>query len=278
MISFTTVNDLSAYIREIKPTKTIGFVPTMGALHLGHISLIEESKKHCDISICSIFVNPTQFNTASDLENYPRLIENDMKLLLENGCDVLFHPSVEQMYPNGLQKNEEDYGQVLKVFEGLHRPGHFDGVLTVVARLFDIVKPHKSFFGQKDYQQCIVVAELIKRKFPEIELHVCPILRENSGLAMSSRNLRLNDIEKSDALLINKALQYIQSGFGQKDLAILIEEAKQIINESKLLSIEYLDVANAINLEPIKNSNTKAIALAAVHCGPVRLIDNILLN
>ena len=278
MISFTTVNDLSAYIREIKPTKTIGFVPTMGALHLGHISLIEESKKHCDISICSIFVNPTQFNNASDLENYPRLIENDMKLLLENGCDVLFHPSVEQMYPNGLQKNEEDYGQVLKVFEGLHRPGHFDGVLTVVARLFDIVKPHKSFFGQKDYQQCIVVAELIKRKFPEIELHVCPILRENSGLAMSSRNLRLNDIEKSDALLINKALQYIQSGFGQKDLAILIEEAKQIINESKLLSIEYLDVANAINLEPIKNSNTKAIALAAVHCGPVRLIDNILLN
>jgi pantoate--beta-alanine ligase len=278
VISFTTVNDLSAYIREIKPTKTIGFVPTMGALHLGHISLIEESKKHCDISICSIFVNPTQFNNASDLENYPRLIENDMKLLLENGCDVLFHPSVEQMYPNGLQKNEEDYGQVLKVFEGLHRPGHFDGVLTVVARLFDIVKPHKSFFGQKDYQQCIVVAELIKRKFPEIELHVCPILRENSGLAMSSRNLRLNDIEKSDALLINKALQYIQSGFGQKDLAILIEEAKQIINESKLLSIEYLDVANAINLEPIKNSNTKAIALAAVHCGPVRLIDNILLN
>lgn len=278
MISFTTVNDLSAYIREIKPTKTIGFVPTMGALHLGHISLIEESKKHCDISICSIFVNPTQFNNASDLENYPRLIENDMKLLLENGCDVLFHPSVEQMYPNGLQKNEEDYGQVLKVFEGLHRPGHFDGVLTVVARLFDIVKPHKSFFGQKDYQQCIVVAELIKRKFPEIELHVCPILRENSGLAMSSRNLRLNDIEKSDALLINQALQYIKSGFGQKDLAILIEEAKQIINESKLLSIEYLDVANAINLEPIKNSNTKAIALAAVHCGPVRLIDNILLN
>lgn len=278
MISFTTVNDLSAYIREIKPTKTIGFVPTMGALHLGHISLIEESKKHCDISICSIFVNPTQFNNASDLENYPRLIENDMKLLLENGCDVLFHPNVEQMYPNGLQKNEEDYGQVLKVFEGLHRPGHFDGVLTVVARLFDIVKPHKSFFGQKDYQQCIVVAELIKRKFPEIELHVCPILRENGGLAMSSRNLRLNDIEKSDALLINKALQYIQSGFGQKDLAILIEEAKQIINESKLLSIEYLDVANAINLEPIKNSNTKAIALAAVHCGPVRLIDNILLN
>ena len=278
MISFTTVNDLSAYIREIKPTKTIGFVPTMGALHLGHISLIEESKKHCDISICSIFVNPTQFNNASDLENYPRLIENDMKLLLENGCDVLFHPSVEQMYPNGLQKKEEDYGQVLKVFEGLHRPGHFDGVLTVVARLFDIVKPHKSFFGQKDYQQCIVVAELIKRKFPEIELHVCPILRENSGLAMSSRNLRLNDIEKSDALLINQALQYIKSGFGQKDLAILIEEAKQIINESKLLSIEYLDVANAINLEPIKNSNTKAIALAAVHCGPVRLIDNILLN
>jgi pantoate--beta-alanine ligase len=278
VISFTTVNDLSAYIREIKPTKTIGFVPTMGALHLGHISLIEESKKHCDISICSIFVNPTQFNNASDLENYPRLIENDMKLLLENGCDVLFHPNVEQMYPNGLQKNEEDYGQVLKVFEGLHRPGHFDGVLTVVARLFDIVKPHKSFFGQKDYQQCIVVAELIKRKFPEIELHVCPILRENSGLAMSSRNLRLNDIEKSDALLINQALQYIKSGFGQKDIAILIEEAKQIINESKLLSIEYLDVANAINLEPTKNSNTKAIALAAVHCGPVRLIDNILLN
>ncbi len=278
MISFTTVNDLSAYIREIKPTKTIGFVPTMGALHQGHISLIEQSKKICDITVCSIFVNPTQFNNASDLENYPRLIENDMKLLLENGCDVLFHPGVEQMYPNGLQKNEEDYGQVLKVFEGMHRPGHFDGVITVVARLFDIVKPHKSFFGQKDYQQCTVVAELIKRKFPEIELHVCPILREKNGLAMSSRNLRLSEIQKSDAVLINQALQYIKSGFGQKDLAILIEEAKVIINESKLLSIEYLDVANAINLEPIENSNTKAVALAAVHCGPVRLIDNILLN
>lgn len=278
MISFTTVNDLSAYIREIKPTKTIGFVPTMGALHQGHISLIEQSKKICDITVCSIFVNPTQFNNASDLENYPRLIENDLKLLLENGCDVLFLPSVEQMYPNGLQKNEEDYGQVLKLFEGLHRAGHFDGVITVVARLFDIVKPHKSFFGQKDYQQCIVVAELIKRKFPEIELHICPILRETSGLAMSSRNLRLNETQKADALLIHKALEHINTGFGQKDLARLIDEAKEIIISSGLLTIEYLDVANAINLEPIENSNTKAVALAAVHCGPVRLIDNILLD
>ena len=163
MISFTTVNDLSAYIREIKPTKTIGFVPTMGALHQGHISLIKQSKKLCEITICSIFVNPTQFNNPSDLENYPRLLENDMKLLLENGCDVLFHPNVAQIYPDGLLKNEEDYGQVVRVFEGLHRPGHFDGVITVVASLFDIVKPNKSFFGQKDYQQCMVVAELIKR-------------------------------------------------------------------------------------------------------------------
>jgi pantoate--beta-alanine ligase len=278
VISFTTVNDLSAYIREIKPTKTIGFVPTMGALHQGHISLIEQSKKYCDITVCSIFVNPTQFNNASDLENYPRLIENDMKLLLENGCDVLFQPNVREMYPNGLQKNEEDYGQVVSLYEGLHRPGHFDGVITVVARLFDIVKPHKSFFGQKDYQQCMVVAELMKRKFPEIELHICPILREENGLAMSSRNLRLNHDEKSDALFIYKALEHIKLEFGQKDLALLIEEAKQIINASRLLSIEYLDVANAINLEPIENSNTKAVALAAVHCGPVRLIDNILLN
>jgi pantoate--beta-alanine ligase len=278
VISFTTVNDLSAYIREIKPTKTIGFVPTMGALHQGHISLIEQSKQLCDITICSIFVNPTQFNNASDLENYPRLIENDMKLLLENGCDILFHPTVNQMYPNGLEKNKEDYGPVVKVFEGLHRPGHFDGVITVVARLFDIVKPQKSFFGQKDYQQCMVVAEFIRRKFPEIELHICPILREKSGLAMSSRNLRLNDIEKSDALLIYKALEYIKSEFDKKDLSQLIEEAKQIIGSSKLLSIEYLDVANAENLESIVNTKTKAVALAAVHCGPVRLIDNILLN
>jgi pantoate--beta-alanine ligase len=278
VISFTTVNDLSAYIREIKATKTIGFVPTMGALHQGHISLIEQSKKYCDITVCSIFVNPTQFNNASDLENYPRLIENDMKLLLENGCDVLFQPNVGEMYPNGLQKNEEDYGQVVSLYEGLHRPGHFDGVITVVARLFDIVKPHKSFFGQKDYQQCMVVAELIKRKFPEIELHICPILRETSGLAMSSRNLRLNDSEKSDAFLIYRALEHIKSEFGHKDLRILIEEAKQIINASSLLSIEYLDAANAINLKPIENSNTKAVALAAVHCGPVRLIDNVLLN
>ncbi|MCX6187642.1 MAG: pantoate--beta-alanine ligase [Bacteroidetes bacterium] len=278
MISFTTVNDLSAYIREIKPTKTIGFVPTMGALHQGHISLIKQSKKLCEITICSIFVNPTQFNNPSDLENYPRLLENDMKLLLENGCDVLFHPNVAQIYPDGLLKNEEDYGQVVRVFEGLHRPGHFDGVITVVASLFDIVKPNKSFFGQKDYQQCMVVAELIKRKFPQIELNICPILREESGLALSSRNLRLNETEKISALLIYKALNHIKVNYSPKDLRKLIEEAKQIIATSSLLSIEYLDIVNANNLEPIGNSITKVVALAAVHCGDVRLIDNILLN
>lgn len=278
MISFSNVNDLSAYIRETKNTKTIGFVPTMGALHQGHISLINESKKYCDITVCSIFVNPTQFNNASDLANYPRLIENDMRLLLENGCDVLFHPSVEQMYPDGLSKNQEDYGDVVRVFEGLHRPGHFDGVITVVARLFDLVKPHKTFFGQKDYQQCMVVTELIKRKFPKIELYVCPILREESGLAMSSRNLRLNETEKSEALLIYKALEYIKTGFDKKELSMLLAEAKEIINQSSLLSIEYLEIVDAYNLKPIENNYTKAIALAAVHCGPVRLIDNMLLN
>jgi len=194
VILFQKPADLSAYISGQKAKKLrIGFVPTMGALHKGHISLLENAKQICDIVVCSIFVNPTQFNQSKDLETYPRNLGKDIRLLLEDSCDVLFHPNVEGIYGDDLSKDDTgDYGTFINLLEGESRPGHFDGVVTVVRKLFEIVSPDEVYFGQKDYQQCLVVTTLINRKFPNIHFNLCPIAREESGLAMSSRNVRLN--------------------------------------------------------------------------------------
>jgi pantoate--beta-alanine ligase len=251
----------------------------MGALHQGHISLILKSKAQTDLTICSIFVNPTQFNNPSDLEKYPRNASADMKLLAAVKCDVLFMPNVLEMYPNGQAKNTEDYGEITRVLEGEKRPGHFDGVITIVSRLFEIIAPHETFFGQKDYQQCLVVQELINRHFPKIVLNIEATVRQTEGLALSSRNARLSEAQQIEALAISKSMFYIKENWGNDSIENLIAAAEKMIETHKSLKIEYFKICNRKNLVAL-NGNTKnykeAVILTAVFCGDIRLIDNLI--
>ena len=280
MIVFKTIKTLQTYLNNQKGGgKSIGFVPTMGALHQGHISLILKSKAETNITICSIFVNPTQFNNASDLEKYPRNIIADMKLLAIAKCDVLFMPDVMEMYPNGPLKNTEDFGEITKVLEGEKRPGHFDGVITIVSRLFEITEPHQTYFGQKDYQQCLVVQELVNRHFPKITLNIEATVRQTDGLALSSRNTRLNETQQKEALAISKSLFYIKENWGNDSVENLIAAAEKMIESQKSLKIEYFKICNKTNLTAL-NGNSKnykeAVILTAVFCGDIRLIDNLI--
>ncbi|MCF8429268.1 MAG: pantoate--beta-alanine ligase [Bacteroidia bacterium] len=280
MIVFKTIKTLQTYLNNQKGGgKSIGFVPTMGALHQGHISLILKSKAETDLTISSIFVNPTQFNNPSDLEKYPRTASADMKLLASVKCDVLFMPNVLEMYPNGQVKNTEDYGEITHVLEGEKRPGHFDGVITIVARLFEIIEPTKTFFGQKDYQQCMVVQELIKRHFPKIELKIEPTVRQLDGLALSSRNARLSEGQQKEALNISKAMFFVKENWGTETIENLIASATEIIETNKSLTIEYFQVCNKTSLKALNGSSQNqedAVILTAVFCGDIRLIDNLI--
>ncbi len=282
VIVFKTVQAVQNYVNEQKAKGlSIGFVPTMGALHAGHISLINKSVQETNICICSIFVNPTQFNNITDLEKYPKTADADIKLLLEAGCHVLFMPPVEEMYPTGLLKNTEDFGLITTLLEGEKRPGHFDGVKTIVAKLFDIVKPTKTFFGQKDYQQVMVVAELIKRHYPTIQLCIEPTVRHEDGLAMSSRNVRLNKMQREEATAISKAMFYIQENWGLHTIEQLVQNALIFIGANKSLQVEYFNVYNSETLELLSGNSSahlKAVILAAVFCGEVRLIDNLIIK
>ncbi len=280
MIVFKTIKTLQTYLNSQKGGgKSIGFVPTMGALHQGHISLIHKSKQENDLTICSIFINPTQFNNAADLEKYPRMASADMKLLAIENCDVLFMPNVLEMYPNGQAKNTEDYGEITHVLEGEKRPGHFDGVITIVSRLFEIVNPNKTYFGQKDYQQCMVVQELVKRHFPKIELFIEPTVRQKEGLALSSRNTRLSEAQQIEALNISKAMFYVKENWGIETIENLIENATKIIETQKSLTIEYFSVCNKTSLKALNGNSgnyKEAVILTAVFCGDIRLIDNLI--
>jgi pantoate--beta-alanine ligase len=282
VIVFKTINELQTYLNHEKGSgKSIGFVPTMGALHRGHISLIEKSLAKTDLTICSIFVNPTQFNNAADLDKYPRTAANDMKLLASINCVVLFMPSVLEMYPNGQGKNTEDYGTITQIYEGEKRPGHFDGVITIVSKFFEIIKPNKTFFGQKDFQQCMVVKELINRHYNDIELFIEPTTRQTDGLAMSSRNTRLSHQQQTEALAISKALFWVDENWGKYTIEVLLENAKILINKEKSLSIEYFDICNHISLQKLtghSNQYTEAVIVTAVFCGEVRLIDNLIVH
>jgi pantoate--beta-alanine ligase len=278
LLLFTHIAPLRAFI-EAKKLKgnTIGLVPTMGALHNGHISLIGQSKAQTDITISSIFVNPTQFNNKEDLLKYPRTIETDIIKLAQADCDVLFHPAADEMYPNGQSTQNYNWGAVTHSLEGAFRPGHFDGVITIVKRLFDIVTPDKAFFGQKDFQQCAVIRQMVKEFNMPLEIIVADTLREEDGLAMSSRNTRLTTEERVQALLVSKALFYMQKHAKQLRVPDLISAAKQILNEGHLLKVEYLEIVDAQTLEPatILNPFGKYVALIALWCGNVRLIDNM---
>ncbi len=272
-----TIIEVNRLISEHRnSSKRIGFVPTMGALHEGHLSLLKTSKKECDISICSIFVNPTQFNDKNDLLRYPRMPEKDCKMLEGNGCDIVFMPSVEEIYPQP-DTRTFDFGNIDKVLEGEHRPGHFNGVAQVVSRLFDIVKPDKAFFGLKDYQQVMVIKKLVEQLHLPIEIVACPILRESDGLAMSSRNMLLNAEERKAASLIPKIMTEAKKLSSKMPLADLKNKLLEEIKTEPLLKPDYIEFCNADTLETVSeiNSKEKIICLAAIFSGKIRLIDNI---
>ena len=266
---------------KLKGIQKIGFVPTMGALHDGHISLIKVSKEQNQLTVCSIFVNPTQFNNREDLEKYPRPIEKDIKFLVENDCDVLFLPEVNEMYLIEETKNIEDYGNITNSFEGKFRPGHFDGVVMITKKFFEIIEPNSVYFGQKDYQQCLVIDHFIKKNNLGVDLHICPTHRENDGLAMSSRNMRLNEKERQAAVIIPETLHYIKKNIQQLPIHELISTAKdQIANSSTLMNVEYIEIVDAKSINPISEISkaTEAIVLVAAWCGNIRLIDNLILT
>lgn len=279
MFIFKKVTDLQHYLSK---QTNIGFVPTMGALHNGHISLIEESKQKCSTTVCSIFVNPTQFNDKKDFEKYPITIEQDILKLELAGCDVLFLPTVDEMYPEGTeQKKQYDLGFVETVFEGEKRPGHFNGVCMVVEKLLNIVKPNVLFLGQKDYQQCIVIKKLIDiiHKTNDIEVVICATKREENGLAMSSRNQRLSEVAKDKAKIIYQSFNEIKKQLTVYNSKSLIEKYKEQILQTGFSKIDYLSLANANTLEPISewNGTTTLVILFAGFIEDVRLIDNMVL-
>lgn len=259
----------------------IGFVPTMGALHRGHISLIESSVKDNSITVCSIFVNPTQFNDPRDFEKYPVTIEKDIHMLESAGCDVLLLPSVNEIYPEGTKaKTHYDLGYLETILEGKYRPGHFQGVCMVVHRLLDIVKPANLYLGQKDYQQCMVIQKLIELiGHTEIKLNICPTLREIDGLAMSSRNMRLNKEEREKAPFIYQTLRYIKDNLKKGDLNGLKATASTKLAEQGFKP-DYIEIANASTLELVNqwDGKQKLVVVVAAFLNEVRLIDNMILG
>ena len=260
----------------------IGFVPTMGALHAGHLSLVDAAKKQNKIVVCSIFVNPTQFNDLQDFKKYPITLEKDILMFEGAGCHVLFIPSVEDIYPNGTNNLEHyDLGFLETVLEGKFRPGHFQGVCLVMGRLLEIALPNNIYIGQKDYQQCMVIKKLIELIGLEdkIKVNICPTLREEDGLAMSSRNTRLLPVDRINATTISKALRYIKENLKAGDTKKIKDEAKEKLLQKGFL-IDYIEIANADTLELIENWNgkEKIVALAAAFLNNVRLIDNMVLN
>lgn len=255
--------------------KTIGFVPTMGALHQGHISLVDKAVSENDIVIVSLFVNPTQFNDKSDLKNYPRTPEKDIKILEESGVHYIFMPSEQEIYP---EKDTRvfDFGLLDKVMEGEHRPGHFNGVAQVVSKLFDIVEPHRAYFGQKDFQQLAVILHLVKHLKLKIEIIGCPIVREPDGLAMSSRNLLLDSEKRKSAPNIYKTLSEARNKVNEFSVKDLIHWVVTNINEDSNLIVEYFSLVDSETLQPVSNwgDSKSIIGCIAVQAGNVRLIDN----
>ena len=280
MILFKTATNLTQYVPEQKKAGSkVGFVPTMGALHRGHISLIQAAKKENDITICSIFVNPTQFNNPEDFRLYPVTMEKDMEKLLANGCDILFLPSREEIYPAGYKSKNYDLGDLERVLEGHYRPGHFQGVCQVVDRLLEITQPDNIYLGAKDFQQCKVIARLIELldKQNEITLNIAPTLRESDGLAMSSRNLRLTADERMMAPAIFEVLTFVKNNHENESTPELKNKATEMLRE-KGFKVDYMEIADAENLVSATSQTKQKIALVAAYINNVRLIDNLLLN
>lgn len=278
MITLYTINDLQNAVSISKnERKTIGFVPTMGALHEGHISLVKKCREQNDVCIVSIFVNPTQFNNQTDLEKYPRTIDEDIKLLNYAGVDIVFVPSVQEIYPEP-DNRQFDFGQLDKVMEGKFRPGHFNGVAQVVSRLFDIVKPDRAYFGEKDFQQLAIIRQMVRQLNIPVEIVPMPIRREDSGLAMSSRNQRLTEDQKKDAVNIYRVLSESKTLYNNKTVEELRFWVIENINKIASLEVEYFEIVDGNTLQQISDwkDTQYAVGCITVFCGEVRLIDNII--
>jgi pantoate--beta-alanine ligase len=257
--------------------KIVGLVPTMGALHQGHLSLVEAAGKQCDIVVVSLFVNPNQFNDPDDLDRYPRDLENDLELLRQSPCELLFAPSVKEVYPEP-DTRSFDFGLLDKVMEGKHRPGHFNGVAQVVSRLFDIVRPDKAFFGQKDFQQLAIVREMVRQLNFGTEVVACPIIREPDGLAMSSRNSLLTKKHRKSAPLIAKTLSDSCNFVPVKSIADIRTFVFESIKQDENLELEYFEIVDGDTLQAVDNwdKSSYIVGCIAVFAGKIKLIDNII--
>jgi len=280
MLIFKHTNAIKSYLSKKKGNgETVGFIPTMGALHQGHLSLIDQSVKENNITVCSIFVNPSQFNNKKDFENYPIDIEEDIKKLEKHNCTIVFIPNVDEIYPDENFKLQTfDFNGLDKYMEGAHRPGHFNGVAVVVKRLFEICIPHKAYFGEKDFQQLRIIQHIVNIHNMNIEVVPCKTYREPNGLAMSSRNRRLSEEEKEVASSIYKILTKAKKDFLS---GIPLKTTKKKMTEqflaNKLFSVDYIECADSNSLRPIQdyNETTQCILCIAVYVNDVRLIDNI---
>lgn len=281
MLIFKNIIDLKKFlVTQVENSKSLGFVPTMGALHQGHLSLLESAKDSCDISICSIFVNPTQFNEKKDLQAYPRTIENDIYQLEKAGNDILFLPNENEIYPDGEKpKIEFEYNGLDKEMEGAYRPGHFNGVVMVLHRFLNILKPDVMFMGQKDYQQYLISKKLVEDFHPETRVSMVPTAREKDGLAMSSRNLRLGEQARMSAGKLYAALQKFKTEYQNKENSDLRKEIIEELNQDPLIEVEYLELAEAKNLKLLDkgNANQKSVVCIAAKVDEIRLIDNLII-
>jgi pantoate--beta-alanine ligase len=271
------INELGAIIRKNREAgKSIGFVPTMGALHRGHLSLIEKAAGQTGFVVVSIFVNPTQFNDKADLERYPRNLEKDVDLLARTACKLVFAPEIDEIYPEP-DTRQFNFGPLEQVMEGKFRPGHFNGVAQVVSRLFDVVQPDKAFFGQKDFQQLAIIREMVRRMNLNIEIISCPIVREPDGLAMSSRNLLLTAEQRKNAPQIAATLFEAVNKTGVLNVEELRQWVTEQIDKNEFLKTEYFEIVEETTLRPVKNWADTGIKIGciAVHCGKIRLIDNV---
>lgn len=272
-----TLQQLLMTIRGKDPNVTTGFVPTMGALHHGHISLLNASVAENGITVCSIFVNPTQFGDAGDLEKYPKPIEKDIELLIESGCDILFLPNYEEVYPESYQQQIFALDGLDHKIEGASRPGHFQGVCNVLYQFFTIVCPTRAYFGQKDFQQTVVVKKLVEITSSPIDIQIVPIKRETHGLAMSSRNVRLSEKGRQNAAFIFKAISQAKEDIAEMELYEAVAKAKQFINAQKGARIDYLLAVDTVTLDQVVAvEDAKEVAiLTVVEYEGVRLLDNI---
>jgi pantoate--beta-alanine ligase len=277
-----SAHNLSKYLSALRSegqNVTIGFVPTMGALHAGHSSLIEESVKNNDITVCSIFVNPTQFGEAKDLDFYPKPIEKDISILIDIKCDILFLPSYEDVYPPSYSHKKYNLEGLDIKIEGASRPGHFQGVCNVITRFFEIINPTKAYFGQKDFQQSVVVKKLVELINSETQIVVVPIKREDHGLALSSRNVRLSAKGRSNAAFIYKALLQLKEDVPIMGLEQSVEKAKQFISAQKGALIDYLIAVDTKTLDPVSkwSKEQEIVVVTVIEYEGVRLLDNIIL-